>query len=276
WKRGATDYRVSAIPLGGYVRMAGQDPSEVDAAREQTPTGAADELMSKPRWQRAFIAFAGPAVNLIFPIILLVGYFVAIGVPYPAWEDHPVQITAVPKDSPAAAAGLQSGEKVVAINGAPVSSWEQADKILSKVVPNTKLSVEVENASGRRTIEIPVQAKDAERPDRLLGFAPVKPVIDDVALGMPAKRAGLREGDLVRTVGGQPIEWWGEFTDRVRGSNGKPIALEVERRGEVVHTVVTPEAASGEHGDTIYQIGVLVHYDAAYRRVAFPEAVRHA
>src|SRR5712692_10911093 len=81
WKRGATDYRVSAIPLGGYVRMAGQDLSEVDSTN-QAPTGASDELMSKARWQRAFIAFAGPAVNLIFPILLLVGYFVAIGVPY--------------------------------------------------------------------------------------------------------------------------------------------------------------------------------------------------
>src|SRR5207237_3743110 len=73
WKRGATDYRVSAVPLGGYVRMAGQDPTEIDSqgrglagSGDQAPTGAADELMSKPRWQRALISFAGPAVNLLF------------------------------------------------------------------------------------------------------------------------------------------------------------------------------------------------------------------
>ena len=275
WKRGATDYRVSLVPLGGYVRMAGQDPTEVDSSN-QVPTGAPDELMSKPRWQRALISFAGPAVNLIFPILLLVCYFVAIGVPYPSWEDLPVQVTLLPKDSPAAAVGLQPGDRVVAINGERVSNWEQADKVLSKVVPNSKLSIEVENATGHRTIDVPVQAKDAERPDRLLGFAPVKPVIDDVALGMPAKRAGLREGDVVRTVDGQPIEWWGEFTERVRGSNGKPVALDIERHGQTIHTVVTPEAAAGEHGETVYQIGVLVHYDATYRRVPFPEAVRHA
>jgi regulator of sigma E protease len=276
WKRGATDYRLSLIPLGGYVRMAGQDPTEVDSSNQLIPTGAPDELMSKPRWQRALISLAGPAVNLIFPVLLLASYFVVIGVPYPAWEDQPVQVTSVPKDSPAAAAGLQPGDKVVAINGERVSNWEQADKVLSKLVPNSKLSIEIENASGHRTIDVPVQAKDAERPDRLLGFAPVKPIIDDVALGMPAKRAGLREGDFVRTVDGQPIEWWGEFTERVRGSNGKPVALDVERHGQLIHTVVTPEAAAGEHGETVYQIGVLVHYDAAYRRVAVPEAVRHA
>src|SRR5260370_30140440 len=97
WKRGATDYRVSALPLGGYVRMAGQDPSDIDSAHstaipgkgkdEKTYApyqqlqalvkGAPDELMSKPRWQRAIISFAGPFVNLIFPILLLTVYFVA-------------------------------------------------------------------------------------------------------------------------------------------------------------------------------------------------------
>src|SRR5260221_5638744 len=70
WKSGATDWRISAIPLGGYVRMAGQDLSDVDS-NDVAPTGASDELMSKPRWQRALIAFGGPAVNFILPLILL-------------------------------------------------------------------------------------------------------------------------------------------------------------------------------------------------------------
>src|SRR6266446_996698 len=70
FKWGATDWRISAIPLGGYVRMAGQDISEIDSG-EQLPTGAPDELMSKPRWQRALISVAGPAINLIFPLVLL-------------------------------------------------------------------------------------------------------------------------------------------------------------------------------------------------------------
>src|ERR1700719_3897707 len=133
WKSGNTDYRVSIIPLGGYVRMAGQDPTEIDSpnrswvksraaadaeapgkvmdtvptaaetALRQPPTdigehatGAPDELMSKPRWQRAVISAAGPAVNLIFPILLLTVYFSVIGVPYPVFEDKPVVITAVP------------------------------------------------------------------------------------------------------------------------------------------------------------------------------------
>src|SRR6266849_495971 len=83
-KRGATDWRVSAVPLGGYVRMAGQDLSEIDSGKV-APTGAPDELMSKPRWQRALISFAGPAVNLVMPILLLAGFFVVKGFPYAAF-----------------------------------------------------------------------------------------------------------------------------------------------------------------------------------------------
>jgi len=321
WKRGATDYRVSALPLGGYVRMAGQDPTEIDSAdrdwahmrsgeqakTQEKPglsvrseaagvseitfktaemrgvdqllrrgTGAPDELVSKPRWQRAIISFAGPFVNLIFPILLLTVYFVAVGIPYPAYQDKPVQVAAVPANSPAAAAGLRSGDKVVAIDGEQNPDWEQVEKVLAKLTPNSKLSMEVEDAGARRSLSIPVEQKDLEQPERLLGFAPIRAVLEDVAPGLPAQRAGLKENDLIAAVDGQKIQWWGEFTERVRGSNGKPVALDVDRKGQTLHLVVTPQAATNERGETIYQIGVQVHEDTAYKRVAFPEGARYA
>src|SRR6266481_7059564 len=304
WKRGATDYRVSALPLGGYVRMAGQDPSEIDSAHSTAIPGTAkdektyaaypqvqalvkgvgatahaaatDELVSKPRWQRAIISFAGPFVNLVFPILLLTVYFVAVGIPYPAYQDKPLQVMGVPANSPAAAAGLHAGDKVVAIDGAQNPGWEQVEKVLTKPTPNGKLSMEVEDAGARRSLSIPVEQKDLEQPERLLGFAPIRPVLEDVAPGLPAQRAGLKESDLIAAVDGQKIQWWGEFTERIRGSNGKPVALDVNRNGQLVHMVVTPQAASNERGETIYQIGVQVHEDTAYKRVAFPEGARYA
>jgi regulator of sigma E protease len=296
WKRGATDYRVSALPLGGYVRMAGQDPSEIDSAHstaipgkgkdEKTyapypqlqalVSGAPDELVSKPRWQRAIISFAGPFVNLIFPILLLTVYFVSVGIPYPAYQDKPVQVAAVPANSPAAAAGLRAGDKLVAIDGEQNPDWEQVEKVLTKLAPNSKLSMEVEDAGARRSLSIPVEQKDLEQPERLLGFAPIRPVLEDVAPGLPAQRAGLKENDLIAGVDGQKIQWWGEFTERIRGSNGKPVALDVNRNGQTLHLVVTPQAANNERGETIYQIGVQVHEDTAYKRVAFPEGARYA
>ncbi|HVH69881.1 MAG TPA: site-2 protease family protein [Candidatus Dormibacteraeota bacterium] len=116
WKRGATDYRVSAIPLGGYVRMAGQDLSDIDAG-EQKPTGAPHELMSKPRWQRALISLAGPVVNLIFPLFLLTAYFVIKGNPYPKYMDDPLVVVSLPKDSPLLKAGVEPGDRITSING---------------------------------------------------------------------------------------------------------------------------------------------------------------
>jgi regulator of sigma E protease len=275
WKSGPTDYRVSALPLGGYVRMAGQDLSEIDSSAE-APTGAPDELTSKPRWQRAFIAFAGPAVNLVFPVLLLMVYFVAVGIPYPAWENKPVDVTAVQKNSISATAGLQAGDKVVSINGEPTATWEDADKAMSKALPDTNLSIVVDRAGTKQTIDVPIPAKETEQPEQLLGFAPVRPILDDVQPGMPARRAGLKEGDVIRAVDGQPIDWWGQFTERVRGSGGKALALDVDRKGQAVHLTVTPQAAQGEHGETIYQIGVQVAEQTAYRRVAFFEGAQFA
>jgi regulator of sigma E protease len=298
WKRGATDYRVSALPLGGYVRMAGQDPSEIDSAhstsipgtektdKEKTyapypqlqalAKGAPDELMNKPRWQRAIISFAGPFVNLIFPVLLLTVYFTTIGIPYPEYQDKPLQVTAVPANSPAAAAGLHSGDKVLSLDGEQNPTWEQAEKVLTKLTPESKLSMEVEDGGAKKSVTLPVEQKDIEQPERLVGFAPIRPVLEDVAPGYPAQRAGLKENDVVTAVDGQKIQWWGQFTERVRGSNGKPVALDVERKGQQLHLVVTPQAATNERGETIYQIGVQVHEDTAYKRVAFPEGAKYA
>src|SRR3981189_3307570 len=103
----------------------------------------ATDWIKKPRWQRGIISFAGPLVNLVFPILLLTVYFVAIGIPYPAYQDKPVQVTGLPASSPAAAAGLKPGDKIVALDGEKNPDWEQVEKVISKVRPNSKLSVEV-------------------------------------------------------------------------------------------------------------------------------------
>jgi regulator of sigma E protease len=136
--------------------------------------------------------------------------------------------------------------------------------------------MEVEEGGARRSISVPVEQKDLDQPERLLGFAPILPVLEDVAPGYPAQRAGLKENDVISAVDGQKIQWWGEFTERIRGSNGKPVALDVERKGQQLHLVVTPQSATSERGETVYQIGVQVHDDTAYKRVTFSEGARYA
>ncbi|MGB9464240.1 MAG: RIP metalloprotease RseP [Candidatus Acidiferrum sp.] len=272
WKKGPTDYRVSALPLGGYVRMAGQDLSEVDSG-DKPPTGAPDELMSRPRWQRALISFAGPAVNLVFPIFLLTGLFTFVGVPYSAYLDAPVKIAALPP-SQAITSPLKVGDTVVSINGVATPSWEQAFRTLKQATAGASIKLEVEDAGTRRSIE--VQAKDAAAPDRILGYVPIIPILDQVVPGTPADKAGLREGDTITVVNGNRIQYWEQFVEAVQGSNGQPITLDVDRKGQTVHTVVTPKKDVAESGESVYQIGVLRGDETAYKKVSFSEGVHFA
>src|SRR5207245_2885914 len=113
--------------------MAGQDLSEVDSGNV-APTGSPDQLMSKPRWRRVLISFAGPAVNLLMPVVLLTGFFVIRGFPYPAYLDNPVVISGLPKNSPLAGAGVSDGDHLVAINDAATPNWSKVSTILQQIV----------------------------------------------------------------------------------------------------------------------------------------------
>jgi regulator of sigma E protease len=273
WKKGPTDYRVSALPLGGYVRMAGQDLSEVDSG-DKPPTGAPDELMSKPRWQRALISFAGPAVNLILPIFLLTGLFAVAGVPYPAYLDEPVHVTGFPVNSDSVPSALKVGDTVISINGTPTPNWEQAFLALKQVVPGTTVKMEVEDGGKRQTIEVPV--KDKSDPSRIFGYLPIRPIIDQVGQGAPADRAGLQEGDLITAVNGNHIEYWEQFQQLTRASNGQPMTLDLLRKGQAVRLVVTPEKGAAGTGENVYQIGIGPRDETAYKRVSLSESVKIA
>ena len=274
WKKGPTDYRVSALPLGGYVRMAGQDLSEVDAG-DKPPTGAADELMSKPRWQRALISFAGPAVNLVFPIFLLAGLFSIVGVPYPAYLDAPVRVTSLPANTQVATSSpLKPGDTVLSINGTPTPTWEQALLALKQAGAAGTIKMEVDDAGARQTIEVP--AKDITDTSRILGYAPIRPIIDQVAPGTPAEHAGLREGDEIISVNGKKIDYWEQFREATQSSNGQPMALEILRKGQTVQLSVTPKKGAAGTDENVYQIGIGPRDETAYKHVSFGESVHFA
>ena len=271
WKRGATDYRISALPLGGYVRMAGQDLSEVDSG-ESAPTGAPDELMSKPRWQRALISFAGPAVNLVFPILLLGGLYAIKGEPYPAYLDEPLRVVGLSSKA-AAATPLRPGDTVVALNGVQNPTWEQADKVLSSLPPGAHLSLDVENAGERRKVDLLLPVKESEQFGQSFGYAPIVPIIDEVSAGLPADRAGLKVGDKIVSVNGESIRLWGQFVDRVRSSGGNPVSLGVERKGQTLQIRVTPEKEATPNSDSAYVIGVGVKEDLHYHPMTLTQSV---
>jgi len=264
-----TDYCISALPLGGYVRMAGQDLSDVDRGDSATPSGKPDELLSKPRWQRAIIAFAGPAMNLILPLVLLTALFLVNGQPYPAYLDKPIQVL-----WPATGGPLGTGDVILAINGVANPTWEKLETAASSAPPGSTLHITVENGNAIRSVDVTV--KDATQAVRLFGYPPIPPVIDEAALGMPAYRAGLQPGDEVVALNGQRIGTWPQLVDLVKASGGKLLVLRVRRGNHETNAAMTPEQDTDDRGNTVWMIGIQPRVEMAYRSVGARKAVQFA
>ena len=272
-KRGATDYRISALPLGGYVRMAGQDLSEIDS-NDVAPTGGPDELMSKPRWQRALISFAGPAVNLIMPVLLLAGFFAIKGLPYPAYLDKPIVLSGLPQTSPLTKAGVADGDVVVSVNDVATPTWSKANSYLLQSAQDGMLRFKVERQGAERTVE--VKAADIRSMDRALGNLPVPALVGTVERGMPAGRAGLKRGDLVTAVNGAPVGSWYDFFDLIRHSNGQVLNTTVKRNGSEMNVAIHPVQDKDEEGQVAWRIGVAPGGEWAFKPMTLTASVSEA
>ena len=275
WKRGATDYRVSAIPLGGYVRMAGQDPSEIDSSDQvPKPTGAPDELMSKKRWQRALISLAGPVVNLLMPIVLLGGFFALRGYPYPAYLDKPIVLSDLPKESPLAKAGISDGDQIVSVNDVPTPTWSKVSSLLMEAPANGALRFLVEHQGTKQTVEI--NAASLRGVDRPLGYPPMPPMVGQVISGKPANRAGLKSGDLVVSVNGTLVKNWPQCVDLIRNSGGQVLNLAIRRAGKEMTFQIHPVYEKDEQGEFAWRIGVGPGGAWSFRPMSVTASVKEA
>jgi len=277
-KRGATDYRVSALPLGGYVRMAGQDITDIDSG-DQKPTGAPDELMSKKRWQRAIICFAGPIVNLVFPIFLLTGYFVLKGEPLPKYEKEPLTVVDLQKDSPLAQAGVVRGDRIVSVNGIANPTWETAQNLIDKAPNGQSYQLVVNHDGADRTVN--VSSAGMKMPDLIFGFPPDAPaVVDQVDASKPAYAAGVKPGDQVVSVDGRDVVTWAAFVSAIQEGDGKPVNLVVKRDGKLVNLSVTPQRGKNELGESAWLVGIVRKApskpEVYYRSVGFGQAFQQA
>jgi regulator of sigma E protease len=270
-KRGDTDWRLSAVPLGGYVRMAGQDITDIDSSAESKPTGAPDELLSKTRYQRAFISFAGPAVNLIFPLLLLGLYYSFRGMPADSFLSQPIVVAGTPAAQQSDPDALHNGDHILSLNGTRNPTWEKAQIALSHAAPGSKVNVAVSNSGTTRVFNLQLPAAPS---GHLLGYAPIPASVGEVALGTPADAAGLREGDIVRAVDGQAVQYWDQFVELVRSSGGKTLQLSVDRKGQPVAISVTPKQGIADGSEKNYQIGIQREFSLTYTKVSPVEAFK--
>ncbi len=234
-RRGQTDYQVGFLPLGGYVLMEGSDPFDPEGggADPASPTS----LTNKPVWQRLLVVAAGPAANLILPVLVFAGLYVA-GQPQPLAVASSVEST-----SPAWAAGIRPGDRIVAVDGQPVRFWLDVVERLESH-PTDRVTFEVERSGQRFRAELSLPdggavtvadlGLDAYEPDSTIG-------IDDPA--SPAGRAGRRTGDRIVEVAGRPVRSFREVVGALDAAE-PPVEVVAERPGEGRVTVrIAPDPA---------------------------------
>jgi regulator of sigma E protease len=264
-KRGDTDYRLSALPFGGYVRMAGDNPIE-------ERTGADYEFLSKPRWVRVLIACAGPAMNLLLTLLIFWGIFWIVGTPSDDYLRTPAQVAAIQQnysaENSAAANGIAAGDQIVAIDGKKTPTWEKVYTQLKDLQPGTPVAVTILRNGSEQTLQGTMPTLPATV-ESLLGYPLLSPVTDEVGIGTPADRAGLHDGDKIISMDGTPIVTWGQLVDRVRHSDGKPIHFVVQRGGQTVPIEISPVQAMGGDGNTVWQVGVSPKIKEDFERQGF-------
>ena len=260
FKRGDTDYRLSALPFGGYVRMSGENPMEEH-------TGDPGEFSSHPRWQRFVIALAGPAMNVILAIVVVAGIFM---VSYPAYLDQPARIGFVEAKSPAAKAGLEAGDLIMAVDGQAVDSWKQ---VSNQLAPDAGKSAKlgVQRADKTVQISLPLNFKPGVSFWDSLGlYGQRDAVILHVRPGFPAARAGIKPGDKVVAVDQQPIYVPDAAINDIVQAKGAPVEITLQRGAELLNLSVAPQATA-EKGEPQYAIGV--EFDNRMPGLGFSAAV---
>jgi regulator of sigma E protease len=232
FRRGETDYRINLLPLGGYVKMSGENPMD-------TRTGDPGEFMSHPRWHRFLIAIAGPFMNIVLAIGLLAVVYM-VHYEYPVFLDQPAVVAWTDADSPAAKAGILPGDRITRIDGVENPTWEELEPRVM-LNPNQPLDVTIQRGTEflHKTL-VPEATKVSQIGSA--GWNPIQPlVITQLTKGMPADLAGLREGDEILSMDGKHLPAVAAMIDSLRQTKEKSVTLLVLRDGKQMSFTVQPK-----------------------------------
>lgn len=230
-RRGDTEYALSLVPLGGYVKMAGAELAPEEGVEDLPP----DAYLAKPVAKRAFIVAAGPLTNLVFGFLVLFVLLLSTGI----ITDGRAIVGRVEAGSPAEAAGVAPGDRVLTIDGSEVEWWIDVQRALAPA--DTVIDLVVD----RDGQKLDVSLRNAESDTTLagIGLLPfIEPVVGYVRSGDPADRAGMRPGDRIVEVGGAVVSSWYEIGEHVGERVGEEVSVAWERDGELMRATVVPEA----------------------------------
>lgn len=246
FKLGETDFRFSAIPLGGYVRFKGENMEMIQGKSEAD----VDEFLAYPGWKRLLVALAGPVFNIV-TAILIPAAAIMIGFQDDVYNAQKVVIGEVTPGSTAEQAGLQKGDRIVAYRDHQHPTWQDfQEDVLVRFDEEIPLTVE----RNGQLLQLRVKPRVEKIGNDSIGRVDLDPpithvIVNGVGAATPAEKAGLKAGDKLTAINGAPITAWSQFRRTVQ--EGKEVALAVERGGQNLAVKLTPE----KQGDQ-YMIGI--------------------
>ena len=262
FRKGETDFRFAAILFGGYVKMAGEQPGDENAADPRS-------FLQKPRWQRLIIAFAGPAMNILLAVTVLAGLFM-VRFPKIPTTNSPVVGYVVP-DSAAAKAGIREGDRVVQIDNTSDPTWEDVGmkEVASAGHP---LSVWIVRNGERKLVTV-TPVLDHKTGAGFAGWAEESQIeIAGVLPDKPAAKAGIQLGDIVVSVNGEPVRSTPKLHDIISNNGGKPVEIVYSRNGKLATVTLTP-SPSDTDGTQKWMIGVSLQPRVVFVSLSLPRAL---
>lgn len=229
--RGGTEYKIAAIPLGGFVKMAGE-------TAEDQRSGAPDEFLSKSKWERFQVLIAGPAMNVALAILVLWGVLMQ-GADIPAYRDMPPVVGAMEADAPALKAGVRVGDRILRVDDRAVETW---DDFLMTVAGKARREVTllVDRGGQRQSLSV-VPTAEGKYEIGDIGVLPAThPHIRSVTAGEPADQAGFKADDVILAVNGETVSFARQLRELISKHEGRPISIRFSRNGQTQELTVTP------------------------------------
>jgi regulator of sigma E protease len=251
FRRGDTEYGIGALPLGGYVKMAGENPDDVERDKNGNVIKRQDEFLSKSKWQRFQVLIMGPTMNILLALVLT-ALVVYQGVEKGVYEDQPPVVGAVAESSPAARADVRPGDRIEAVNDHTVNSWEQLYIAIGSR-PNREVDLRLQRDGHPVTLKVtPTTSGQGRFEFGDIGVFPnVHPHLASVTPGDPGDRGGLKDGDVILAVDGKPMTFHYQMRELIASHAEKPMSVTVLRGGVQQTLTVTPD----RHG-TVGWLGV--------------------
>ncbi len=288
FRRGDTDYRISAIPFGGYVRMLGEQTAVEGKEEENLPEGVAAGSMlgrdqanpalldprsfaAKPRWQRAIVVIAGPLMNILLAVGIITGIYMN-SFPKEVSSVDPT-ISNVEAGSPAAEAGLKAGDKIVQLGGNKRPTWQ--DVMTQEALnANSPLQLVIERKGQRMNVTVTPRMDPKEGIGNAGWMGDPDVQIAQVLPNSPAQAAGLKKGDLLISIDGASVETPGALPTAVAKSGGKPLQVILMDKGHIRKVMITPEAT--HDAKLPWRIGIAFGFRGEFVKLPFGAALQES